>query len=177
MTDGGMAFVDGGIVGPATLTPGRTWLYLSGEMADEASSYLSDGPMAAEPIGREVGKASALKICYAANNKGKLILQCATAAAAQQLGVWDELQRQWMRDGAKPHDIEGVFQMVAPRAWRWAPEMVEIAETFESMGQPRGFHEAAAAICRELAAFKDAQAPSVASVLEALGAPTRAAGR
>ena len=44
MTAGGAAFVDGGIIGGPAWKPNRTWLYLSGEQAQEAAALFSAGP-------------------------------------------------------------------------------------------------------------------------------------
>ena len=93
----GGTFVDGSIIGGPAWEPGKTWLYLSGAAADEMAAYFAAGPLETEVIGGEIGKASALKMCFAANTKGAMALLCAVAAAAEQLGVRDELERQWSR--------------------------------------------------------------------------------
>ena len=57
-------------------------------------------------IGAEVGKASALKMCFAAYTKGATALLSASLAAAEGLGVRADLERQWSRGdpvgGAQP---------------------------------------------------------------------------
>src|SRR5579864_8512449 len=70
----GVRFVDGGIIGLPPKARGQTWLYLSGEHADSVACYFQAGPLEAEVIGSEIGKASALKMCYAGHNKGSIAL-------------------------------------------------------------------------------------------------------
>ena len=63
-------FVDGGIIGGPAWTPNETWLYLSGRDADRIAECFIRGPLETKIIGGEIGKASALKMCYAAYSKG-----------------------------------------------------------------------------------------------------------
>ena len=57
----------------------------------------------------------------------------------------------------------------APKAWRFAGEMHEIADTFEGAGLPGGFHRAAAEVYGRMEPLKPDDAPrDVASVLEHL---------
>lgn len=170
LNDAGIRFVDGGVVGGPAWSPGSTWLYLSGEDADEAASYFSAGPLETEVIATEIGKASALKMCYAANTKGSTALICGVLGAAEQLGVSDALMRHWSRNGSKAAEQHAQQACrVTAKAWRFAGEMEEIAATFESVGLPGGFHEAAADIYTRMAGFKEsAEQPDLAAVLAAL---------
>jgi 3-hydroxyisobutyrate dehydrogenase-like beta-hydroxyacid dehydrogenase len=173
MRGSGIAFVDGSIIGLATRSPGSTWIYFSGENAAEAASCFGPGPLQAEviegDIGGGIGKASALKMCFAAYSKGTGALLCAVLAAAEQLGVRDHLERQWTRpsDGS-PLDASRTIARVASKAWRFAPEMREIASTFESAGITPDFHRAAAGIYSSLAAFKDSGKTDLREILRAL---------
>ncbi len=156
----GAGVIDGGIVGPPAWQPGTTWLYLSGERADAAAACFSAGPLQTEIMGTEVGHASALKMCYAAWTKGSTALLAAIVAAADELGVWQELRRQWERDWPGfPEQAEGRVRRVTTKAWRFAGEMEEIAATLEAAGLPGGFHTAAADLYRRLAHLKDAPTP------------------
>src|SRR6185436_14581844 len=87
VTDAGAAFVDGGIIGGPAWKPGSTWLYLSGVDADKAAAYFSAGPLETQVIGEAIGKASALKMCFAAYTKGTTALLCAVLGAAEALDV------------------------------------------------------------------------------------------
>jgi len=163
-------FVDGGIIGGPAWTPKETCLYLSGERAHEIASCFSNGPLETRIIGNEIGKASALKMCYAAYSKGTTALLSAILAAAEALDVREELYRQWEMD--EPGFSEQVNRRVGrvtAKAWRFEGEMKEIASTFREVGLPDGFHQAAAKIYHPLADFKDSKAtPSLNDVLKVL---------
>jgi 3-hydroxyisobutyrate dehydrogenase-like beta-hydroxyacid dehydrogenase len=163
-------FVDGGIIGGPAWTPNETWLYLSGEHADKIASCFSSGPMGIKVIGKEIGKASALKMCYAAYTKGTTALLSAILATAESLGVRDELYQQWDMDGQGfSEQANRRVARVTAKAWRFEGEMNEIASTFEEAGLPRGFHQAAAEVYHRIAVFKDAgETPALQHVLEAL---------
>jgi 3-hydroxyisobutyrate dehydrogenase-like beta-hydroxyacid dehydrogenase len=165
---GGARFVDGGIIGPPAITRNRTWLYLSGEYAAEVAPYFSSGPIEVEVLAGGVGRASALKMCFAAYSKGSIALACAVLAAAADLDVLDDLQRQWARSGPFLSELEREISRAAPKAWRFTGEMHEIAATFSSAGMPPEFHEAAAEIFRRLETFKGCAEPSVKDVLATL---------
>jgi 3-hydroxyisobutyrate dehydrogenase-like beta-hydroxyacid dehydrogenase len=170
MTAAGVSFVDGGIVGGPAWEPGRTWLYLSGGQAKAAADCFSAGPLETAVIGDEVGKASALKVCYAAWTKGSTALLCAILATAEALDVWPELEQQWERNwpGFAGQSV-GRARRVTAKAWRFAGEMEEISATFAEAGLPGGFHAAAADLYRRIARFKDApDTPALEEVLEAL---------
>jgi 3-hydroxyisobutyrate dehydrogenase-like beta-hydroxyacid dehydrogenase len=166
----GATFVDGGIIGGPAWEPGRTWLYLSGPSAHEAAACFSSGPLETSVIGEEIGKASALKMCFAAYTKGSTALLCAVLATAERLGVRQELQEQWSRGGSDfAEQAIRRARGVTDRAWRFAGEMDEISNTFEQAGLPGGLHAAAAILYRRIAAFKDAPStPPLEDVLAAL---------
>jgi len=168
--DAGATFVDGGIIGGPAWKSGSTWLYLSGRDAQTAASCFSSGPLETEVIGEAVGRASALKMCFAAYTKGSTALLCAILAAAESLGVRADLEQQWSRGSSDfaeqtARRVTGVTE----RAWRFAGEMEEISATFTEAGVPGGFHAAAATIYKRITHFKDAEStPALESVLTAL---------
>lgn len=166
----GAAFVDGGIIGGPAWQPDSTWLYLSGPEAERAARCFASGPLETQVIGPEIGKASALKMCYAAYTKGTSALLTAILGAAEALAVREELAQQWNRDDpAFTAQTEKRVRRVTAKAWRFAGEMEEIAATFTAVGLPGGFHLAAADIYERLAGFKDqAETPSLTAVLAAL---------
>jgi 3-hydroxyisobutyrate dehydrogenase-like beta-hydroxyacid dehydrogenase len=177
ISNGGATFVDGGIVGGPAWKPGTTWLYLSGPAAARVAEAFAAGPLGVEIIGADIGKASALKMCYAALTKGTTALLAATFGAANALGVLDELMAEWGRDGAKTgQENERKVREVTAKAWRFTGEMDEIAATFAAAGMPAGFHQAASEIYQRLADFKDAPTtPSIDAVLAALQTPAESA--
>lgn len=171
MAEAGVSFVDGGIIGGPAWKPGHTWLYLSGSEAARVASLFSAGPLETQVIGDSPGKASAIKMCYAAYTKGTSGLLCAILAAAEELDVREELRAQWSRNGSDfAEKTHARVQRVTAKAWRFAGEMEEIADTFEQAGVPREFHAACATIYRRIAHFKDAaELPPIEDVLAALG--------
>jgi 3-hydroxyisobutyrate dehydrogenase-like beta-hydroxyacid dehydrogenase len=177
MADAGVAFVDGGIIGGPAWEPGQTWLYLSGDRAQAIADCFPAGPLETSVIGEAIGKASALKMSYAAWTKGSTALLCAILATAETLGVWEELAQQWERDwpGFAEQSAKRALQVTA-KAWRFAGEMDEISATFEAAGLPGGFHAAAGELYRRLTGFKDApQTPALEEVMAALLEPGAAA--
>jgi 3-hydroxyisobutyrate dehydrogenase-like beta-hydroxyacid dehydrogenase len=169
MSAAGATLVDGGIIGGPPWKPG-TQLYLAGPQAEAVAACFAGSPLEAIVIGDQAGKASALKMVYAAWTKGSAALLAGLLATAQAQGVWDELMQQWDRD--RPGNAQANIRRVtgaAARAWRWEGEMREIAATFADAGQPEGFHLAAAEIYQRLAEFKDvATPPEIEDMLAAL---------
>lgn len=163
-------FVDGGIIGGPAWTPKQTWLYLSGKYPQIIADCFSKGPLETKIIGDEIGKASALKMCYAAYSKGTTALLAAILAAAESLGVRNELYQQWDEDETGfAKQVEGRTRRVTAKAWRFEGEMHEISSTFREAGLPDGFHEAAADIYQRMARFEGKeQPPALTEVFSAL---------
>lgn len=170
ITRSGASFVDGGIIGGPAWKPGKTWLYLSGPQAATVAACFAAGPLETEVIGDAIGKASALKMCYAAYTKGTTALLAAILGAAEQLDVRAELEAEWARNGSSfALESERRVREVTAKAWRFVGEMHEITATFESAQMPGGFHRAAADVYTRLAHFKDAdETPGLGDVLAAL---------
>ena len=170
MAAAGVTFVDGSIIGGPAWKPGTTRLYLSGEAAEQVAACFSAGPLEAVVIGSEIGKASALKMCYAAYTKGMTALLAGVLATAESLNVLTDLNAQWSHEGSElAQNASQRVQRVTAKAWRFADEMDEIAATFGAAGLPEDFHRAAADLYRRLADFKDApETPSLEAVLQAL---------
>ena len=156
MESTGMRFVDGGIIGGPAWKPKETWLYLSGAHAKEITGCFANGPLETKVISAEIGKASALKMCYAAYSKGTTALLAATLATAESLGVREHLYQQWDRDDTNfSNQVNQRVSRVTAKAWRFEGEMKEIATTFREAGLPGGFHEAAAEIYNRMTGLRD----------------------
>jgi 3-hydroxyisobutyrate dehydrogenase-like beta-hydroxyacid dehydrogenase len=161
MSAGRISFVDGGIIGLPTWKPHTTRLYLSGERAHEVAACFPAGPLDTTVLGKEIGKASALKMCYAANTKGAVALLAAILTTAENLGVREALFEQWRQEDPEfPKQVEKRIQANTPKAWRFVGEMGEISRTFAQAGAPGEFHAAAADIYARLARFKDSRTPA-----------------
>jgi 3-hydroxyisobutyrate dehydrogenase-like beta-hydroxyacid dehydrogenase len=170
MEENGIHFIDGGIIGGPAWTPNETWLYLSGNDADKIANCFTKGPLETKIIGGKIGKASALKMCYAAYSKGTTALLSAILATAESLEIREELYQQWDKDEANFSErVNRRVTRVTAKAWRFEGEMKEIASTFREAGIPDGFHQAAAEIYHQMVDFKDAERPpGLKEVLRAL---------
>jgi 3-hydroxyisobutyrate dehydrogenase-like beta-hydroxyacid dehydrogenase len=166
----GLDYVDGGIIGGPAWEAGKTCLYLSGEEAQRIADCFHAGPLETNVIGKEIGKASALKMCFAAYTKGTAALLSGILAAAEELNVRSELEAQWSSAGSDfAIKTQERVRRVTAKAWRFEGEMKEIASTFAGTSIPAGFHIAAAEIYRRMADFKEApDTPELAVVLDAL---------
>jgi 3-hydroxyisobutyrate dehydrogenase-like beta-hydroxyacid dehydrogenase len=170
LEEAGIRFVDGGIIGGPAWTPKETWLYLSGSSAEQIAVCFSNGPLETKIIGEEIGRASALKMCYAAYSKGTTALLAAILATAESLGVRENLYEQWDMDSTGFSDqVNQRVRRVTAKAWRFEGEMKEIASTFQEAGLSDNFHEAAAEIYHRMADFKDStDTPPLKDVIKAL---------
>jgi len=168
LTSAGVHYVDGGIVGGPAWQPGTT-LWLCGEKADQVADLFTGSLLETRILGIEIGKASALKVCFAAYSKGTTALLSAIQALAETHGIRDELMDQWQVMGP---DFAGQAQQrtrrVTAKAWRFEGEMHEIAATFSSANLPAGFHLAAEKIYHRLAEYKDQDMPELEQVLQTL---------
>ena len=110
-----------------------------------------------EPIvvGDAIGTASALKMLYAAYTKGTGALLLAILAAADRLDVDAPLRAEWERSLPDlPDRAAWLLRRSGAKAWRFEPEMREIAATLADAGLPEGFHLAAAEIYQRLAGLR-----------------------
>ena len=168
----GISFVDGSIIGGPAWKENTTRLYLSGGEAEKAGLYFSTGPLEVKNLGHTVGRASALKMCYAAYTKGTTALLCTILAAAEGYEVRDDLITEWSQ--SIPNLAENApkrVRRVTTKAWRFSGEMEEIAASFQSVGLPGEFHQAAAEIYERLAGFKGQTPPELEQVFSALLGP------
>lgn len=169
MMAAGISFVDGGIIGGPAWTSKETCLYLSGEDAKDIAACFSNGPLETKIIGNEIGKASALKMCYAAYSKGTTALLAAILATAESLGVREDLSEQWNIDNPGfSNQASQRVRRVTAKAWRFEGEMREIAATIQQAGLTGQFHEAAAEVYHRMAIFKDSATPSLEEVINIL---------
>ncbi|MBS04442.1 MAG: phosphogluconate dehydrogenase [Gammaproteobacteria bacterium] len=167
LAEAGAETVDGGIIGgPAWEHGAGTRFYLAGLRAEEVSALFRGSPLEAPVLDGDPGAASGLKMTFAAFTKGSTALLTAILAAAENLGVRADLERQWGESFTD--QTRARVTANTAKAWRFAGEMREIAATFEGAGLPGGFHAAAADVFERLAGFKDAPQPGIDAVLEVL---------
>lgn len=166
----GISFVDAGIIGLPAWQPGSTWLYLSGTEAEQVAECFTSGPLETEVLGEEIGQASALKLCYAAWNKGKTALITSILAAAESQGVKEALEKQW--DIYEPGFSEATAKRictVARKAWRFGGEMEEIEAMLAAENAPSAFFAGAAQVYSRQSDYKDvSDPPDLTTLLQAV---------
>lgn len=161
--------VDGSIIGPPPGPQSRARLYLSGqESAVDRVVELFTGSRA-EPIslGQRVGDASALKMAYGSYNKATHALAAVSFALAEEYGVSAALRVEALRAGGALAE-DHLLPVVAARAWRWGPEMLEAAQSFAALDLPDHLARGAATVFDRLSADKDNADLEVAEVLRHL---------
>jgi 3-hydroxyisobutyrate dehydrogenase-like beta-hydroxyacid dehydrogenase len=144
----GPRIVDGSIIGSKTVR-----LYLAGRPGDveQVAGLFEGSAVEAIPLGPELGAASALKIAFGGWNKIGVALAAQAHAIARAYGVEDALE------------AEGVagerVSRAAPKAWRWAPEMAEVAATCSELGLPDSIGEGAAELYARWDEHRDTDVP------------------
>jgi putative dehydrogenase len=134
----GVAMVDGGIIGPPP-GPGREpTIYLSGPEAERGRVLEALGLRIAVLDG-PVGAAAALKMCYAAINKGLVALAVTALLAADRAGAGEALRAEMA--ASMPDLLVRFGRQVPdmfPKAYRWVAEMEEIAAFLGADGHDDG---------------------------------------
>jgi len=131
----GAYFADVGIIGgpPAPGKSEGTVFYASGAGAAEFVELGKFG-LHTQLLGGDTGQASGLKMCYAAFTKGSTALITELLVAAERLGLSSALQSEWQRSGSAALQTQRSIPSMPPKAYRWVPEMLEIAATFRDLG-------------------------------------------
>ncbi|MEZ5651614.1 MAG: DUF1932 domain-containing protein [Burkholderiaceae bacterium] len=169
VTRAGATYVDGGIIGPPPRDGAAARLYLSGAAAASLAPRLQGGRLTVHALEGGPTRASALKMAFAAWNKGLLALLADVHALADAHDVLAPLRDEWAALDPDVRSREGRMLAATLKAWRWEGEMHEIADTFKESGLPDAFHRGAAEVYRRLGAFKDAAAaPALEEVNRAL---------
>jgi 3-hydroxyisobutyrate dehydrogenase-like beta-hydroxyacid dehydrogenase len=138
----GPRVVDGSIIAAK-----GTHLYLAGREADDVAALFVGSDVQAIPLDADVGAASALKMAFGGWNKIGVALAAQAYAIARAYGVADALAGEGVESRG--------FVRGSGRAWRWAPEMDEVADTTASLGLPDGMGRAAAELFRRWEVHRD----------------------
>lgn len=150
ITAAGGKFIDAGIIGGSPRTGAVPRIYASGEHAPILGEL--DGKGIAVPVlNGPVGRASGLKMCYAAITKGTAALYASTLMTAKSLGLYEDLVREMQGSQAKTLAAMDGVKSVSARAFRWIGEMEEIAATFEDAGTTPKIHMGAAETFQQIA--------------------------
>ncbi|WP_414495850.1 DUF1932 domain-containing protein [Streptomyces sp. CRN 30] len=175
----GATVVDGGVIGAPPVGGSSPLLYLSGPEAGTAAvaGLFTGTAVRAEVLGPRIGQASSLKLAYAGFQKVSRVLVGLSYALAREHGVDAELlDVAGLRHDAYLAEPDAVTAAAA-RAWRWGPEMDEIADTLEAVGLPPELLRAAATTLERWHDVKDDAALTLPEALDRLAAPPADAGR
>lgn len=146
IVEAGCHFIDSGIIGPPPRNTNTTKFYVSGLQLNKLKE-LETKRIKICPVGKEIGRASAMKMCYASLTKGTRALHAAVITVAEKHGLTKELKNEFL---FSQKDIYAMMEKTQPRlpsvSGRWIGEMEEIADTFKEQGVSPFFHLAAASI-------------------------------
>ncbi|MHA6796003.1 DUF1932 domain-containing protein [Pseudonocardia bannensis] len=172
----GARAVDGAIIGPPPGEGRSARLYLAGEPADlgVVAGIFATGPVEAVSLSGGIGAASALKMAFAGYQKAARTLAGVAHALAGQHGVTAELLAESRRMPGNQLADPDYLPGVAARAWRWAPEMHEVADTLAAAGLPTELARAAADVLRRWEPDRDNWSLTLEQTLSHLAAPTHA---
>jgi 3-hydroxyisobutyrate dehydrogenase-like beta-hydroxyacid dehydrogenase len=142
--DAGGMFIDGGIIGsPPRGEKDKPRIYVSGPDA-YLFEQISHPNLQIRVMSERVGDASGVKMCYAAMTKGTTALAVELLVAARKLGVEQALEKELCdsRNDVFDWQMKSIPNMPA-KAYRWVPEMQEIAKTFGELGLTKRIFEGA----------------------------------
>ena len=142
--DAGGMFIDGGIIGPPPRgEKDKPRLYVSGPDA-YLFEQIKHPNLQVRIMSERIGDASGVKMCYAAMTKGTTALAVELLVAARKLGVEQALEKELRDSRADVFDWQmKSLASMPPKAYRWVPEMQEIAKTFGELGMTRRIFEGA----------------------------------
>ncbi len=173
VNEAGGHFIDASIIGPPPRQLGRTCFYASGPAVDRFAA-LNDFGLSVVVLGKEIGQASAIKMCYAALTKGTTALCTELMVAAKVLGVSEALTEEFqLSQEVMLKRMQGLPSMPM-KSRRWIGEMEEIAKTFEGVGLTPNILTGAADMYRfvgqtELADRMPEDSESLPSLAEMIG--------
>lgn len=142
ITTAGAKFVDASILGGPPSRGGTMSgmagksprIYYSGHATDEFCTLAEFG-LDLKYLGPHIGQASAIKMTYAAMNKGSTALYTELLLAATQMGVADQLVEEFTATQMDAYNrMTKMIPRMPAKARRWVSEMKEIQATFQELG-------------------------------------------
>ena len=130
----GARYVDASIIGGPPRNGSSPRVYASGDNVAEFEQ-LRDFGLDVRNLGPELGRASGIKMCYAAMTKGTTALHAELLIAAEKLGLTEEVMAEFA--GSQPavvQRMEGWMPGMPAKSRRWVSEMQEIEKTFSDLG-------------------------------------------
>ncbi|AGS73869.1 NAD(P)-dependent oxidoreductase [Streptomyces collinus] len=163
----GATVVDGGVVGSPPVGGKKPTLYLSGPSGatERVEALFAGTAVRTALLGTDIGKASALKLSYAAFQKTSRVLVALAIGMAREHGVDQELIEVASRRTDSYLSEPQYVSKTAARAWRWGPELEEAADALAAAGLPPEMLRAAAST---LARWNDAKDDGELTLTDAL---------
>lgn len=151
ITAAGARCVDGSVMSPPPRGGVKGRLFVSGPDAHELEQ-LATPDMSVHVLSDRIGDASALKMCEAVLTKGVSALVLQMLITARRLGIEDAVDAHFGPMRKAVCDIVlGALPVMPSKAYRWVPELIEIARMFESVGMTPAMLEGAAGIYEAIA--------------------------
>uniref|UniRef100_UPI002F911C46 DUF1932 domain-containing protein n=1 Tax=Streptomyces virginiae TaxID=1961 RepID=UPI002F911C46 len=165
--------VDGGVVGSPPVRSKSPVLYLSGPAAatSRVEALFAGTVVQTATLGTEIGKASALKLSYAAFQKTSRVLVALAVGMAREHGVDQELIEVASRRSESYLAEPEYVAKTAARAWRWGPELDEAADALAAVGLPPEMLRAAASTLARWDDVKDDGTLTLTDALDRLAQP------
>jgi 3-hydroxyisobutyrate dehydrogenase-like beta-hydroxyacid dehydrogenase len=148
----GARYVDASIIGGPPRNGSSPRVYVSGDNASEFEQ-LRDFGLDVRNLGPQLGRASGIKMCYAAMTKGTTALHAELLIAAEKMGLTQELMAEF--SGSQPAVVsrmEGWMPTMPAKSRRWVSEMEEIEKTFSDLGMTPNIFKGVADMYRMIGA-------------------------
>ena len=134
LKSGGARYVDASIIGGPPRNGSSPRLYASGDNVAELLQ-LRDFGLDVRDLGDQLGRASGIKMCYAAMTKGTTALHAELLIAAEKLGLTEEVMAEFSNtQPAVVERMEGWMPGMPAKSRRWVSEMEEIEKPFSDLG-------------------------------------------
>lgn len=132
--EAGADCIDVGLIGSPPRGKTCTRIYASGPQA-RLLEQIKHPNLAVRVISERIGDASAVKMCYGAITKGAVALGLELLITARRMGVYETVENEFRESIPEVYDwMLGRVPSTPPKAYRWVPEMNEIARTFGDAG-------------------------------------------
>ena len=153
----GATVLDGAIIGPPPNATAQARVYLSGptDAVELVHGALAGSTAQPVSLGERIGQSSALKMAFGSFQKTSRALAAVSHAIAGDYGVTEELLREATALGDNALMEPDYLPSAAARAWRWAPEMLEVAATARTLGLPDALATGAAEVLARWAPDQD----------------------
>ncbi len=134
LTEAGARYVDASIIGGPPNNGSSPRFYVSGPHTGEVDELREFG-LDVRNLGEQVGRASGIKMCYAAMTKGTAALYAELLIAAEQMGLSPDLMAEFRSSQpAVVQRMEGGLPGIPAKSRRWVSEMEQIRDTFGDLG-------------------------------------------